>query len=415
MAGSRRLDGARSGCELGRRLILVISVLLVAACLRPMITAVGPLVGEIQDSTGLDERALGALGALPLLAFSVVSPFVAGWAVRWGVERMVLLSLLTLAVAAVTRSTGGNVGLWVGTAVIGAAIAVGNVLVPALVKKGFPSHTTLATGAYSTVMGSFAAAGAGAALPLSASLGNWRWALGAWAAMPLLVALVGILGRGGGVQPPPAPAQALRAPRLWKSPSAWQLTIFFGLQSATFYTTITWLPTIEASFGVDPHTGGLHLLIYQVIGVIGGLAVTWLMHGRIDQRWPAFLVSLPVALAMLGFVLVPKLGLLWVVIAATGSAGSLTVALSLIPLRTMSPRETAALSGMAQSLGYFLAALGPVAAGFMASLWSSWTPTLVMIACLATIQGVLSLWVGRLEPILVLSDGARSRTRRSGA
>jgi CP family cyanate transporter-like MFS transporter len=133
-----------------------------------------------------------------------------------------------------------------------------------------------------------------------------------------------------------------------------------------------------------------------------------MMHGRMDQRWPAFLVSVPVALAMLGFVLVPGLGLLWVVIAATGSAGSLTVALSLITLRTASAPEAAALSGMAQSLGYLLAALGPVAAGFMASLWSSWTPTLFMIACLASIQAAISRCVGRLEPVLVLSDGARS-------
>jgi CP family cyanate transporter-like MFS transporter len=397
MAGQRRLDHPAG--EAGRRLLLVISILLVAACLRPMITALGPLLGEIQDSTGLGEPALGALGAVPLLAFAAVSPFAAGWASRWGVERTIFLSLVSLAIATVARSTGGSVGLWLGTAVIGAAIAVGNVLVPAVMKKDFPGHTTIATGAYSTVIGSFAAAGAGAAVPLSASLGDWRWALGVWAAMPVFVAGVWLLRRGPAVPPPVAPAQPLLNSRTWTSPSAWQLTAYFGIQSAAFYTTITWLPTIEASFGVDPRTGGLHLLLYQVVGVVGGLAVTWLMHGRTDQRWPAFLVSLPVAVGMLGFAIAPDLNLLWVVIAAMGSASSLMVALSLIALRTMNPQETAAVSGMAQSLGYLLAALGPLTAGFMADLSGTWTPTLVLIASLALVQAALSFRVGRLEPV----------------
>ncbi|QTB90663.1 hypothetical protein BSD967_10235 [Bifidobacterium saguini] len=47
------------------------------------------------------------------------------------------------------RSACGTIGLWAGTLVIGCSIAVDNVLVPAIVKRDYPGHTSLATGIYS--------------------------------------------------------------------------------------------------------------------------------------------------------------------------------------------------------------------------------------------------------------------------
>ncbi|HSF27192.1 MAG TPA: MFS transporter, partial [Actinomycetes bacterium] len=118
----------------------LVAVLLVAASLRPAITSVGPVLDLIGADTGLSQTALGLLGALPLLAFAVVSPLVPGPQRRLGLERMLLFALVVLAVGTVARSLPTLPALWLGTALIGAAIAVGNVLLPSLIKRDFGGH-----------------------------------------------------------------------------------------------------------------------------------------------------------------------------------------------------------------------------------------------------------------------------------
>ena len=383
------------------RIVLeAVTVLLVAACLRPLITSVGPVLDDIGEDANASEVALGLLGSLPLIAFALVSPFAAGMARRWGAERVVFWSLLVMAAAAAGRMVDAVAAVWTMTALIGAAIAIGNVLVPAIVKHDFPGHTSLATGLYSAVMGCVAAAGAGLAVPLETALGGWRYALGVWAVLPLFVALLWRLHRSGTAVPEPEPRPVSAGRSLWLSPAAWQMTLFFGLQSATFYTMITWLPTIEMAHGRSDHVAGAHLFYYQLVGVVAGLIVTAAMHGRRDQRWPAVLVSLPVAVAAFGFAVAPELSLPWVLLAATGSASSLTVALSLIAQRTADAGQTASLSGMAQSVGYLLAAAGPIAAGLLAGRLDNWSAVLVLVGTLALAQAVIAIWAGRDAPVI---------------
>jgi CP family cyanate transporter-like MFS transporter len=174
--------------------------------------------------------------------------------------------------------------------------------------------------------------------------------------------------------------------------------VFFGLQSATFYTVVTWLPSIEHSFGVSERAAGLHLLVYQVLGSACGLAIGVLMQRRDDQRFAAVAISLPVAVAMLGFIAAPSAALLWVVIAAAGAGAALTVALALIVLRTSNSTETAALSGMAQAVGYLIGSIGPFGAGLLADS-GGWKPVLLCTAGVATFQTVLGLWAGRGSPV----------------
>lgn len=384
----------------GRHVLAVVSVLLVAACLRPAITGVGPLLGEIGADFAMSALVLGLLGAVPLLAFAVFSPLAGSVARGWGIEAALLASLVVLVLGTLLRSVGGATGLWLGTAVLGGAVAIGNVLTPALVKRDF-RKPAIATAAFAATLSGFAAVGSGVAVPLSDALGGWAAALAVTAVLPALGVLVWVV-RMRLVRTPAdaAPHQldrsAVRA--VWRSPVAWRVTLFFGLQSATFYITVTWLPTIEHVLGVSPTAAGLHLLVYQVVGSAAGFAIGFLMEGRTDQRLAAASVSVPVIVAMLGMVAAPQLVLLWVVLAAAGAGSALTVALTLVVLRSDSAAQTAALSGMAQSVGYLIAALGPVGAGAVAE-HLGWNAVLVAVALIATTQTFLSLRVGRPETI----------------
>ncbi|MBW3080022.1 MFS transporter [Bifidobacterium saguinibicoloris] len=155
-------------------------VFVVALNLRAPLTSVGPLLPWIGASEHLNATMQGLLGSLPILAFAVVSPMVHRAAERLGIKRTVLAAMAFLTIGIVIRSTCGTTGLWVGTLVIGCSIAVGNVLVPAIVKRDYPGRTSLATGIYSACMTGMAAFASAATLPLSDAIG-WRGTLGIWA------------------------------------------------------------------------------------------------------------------------------------------------------------------------------------------------------------------------------------------
>src|SRR5829696_8036464 len=143
----------------------IASVLVAAVCLRPALTAVGPVLELIGSDTGLSNTMLGLLSALPLLAFAAVSPLVSGPARRLGIERTVAAALAVLAVGAVLRLLPGLPALFAGTLAAGAGIAVGNVLIPVVVRRDNPARIPLMTGLYSATMGTAAALASGVSLP----------------------------------------------------------------------------------------------------------------------------------------------------------------------------------------------------------------------------------------------------------
>lgn len=375
------------------RALLLVTVLVVAANMRPTITSVGPLIDRIGADTGLGPAALGLLGAIPVLAFAVVSPLVAALSRRLGVERTVLIALAVLIVATVIRSLPGwNALLWVGTALIGAAIAVANVLVPAVVKADFPDRIAVATGAYSSALGVFAALASGLAIPI-ADLAGWRVALGCWAGLAV-VGFVVWATRGWHAGPATASGSPSTAP-VWSSATAWQCALFMGAQSTVFYSLITWLPTLERGIGIDAVTGGWHLFAFQVAGVVAGLAVTAALHGRGDLRIPAVAVSGGMAIGMLGLLIAPGVALLWVLVAGVASGASLVVALTFIGTRARNGEDAARLSGMVQGVGYLLAALGPIGVGLLLSATGAWQAGAVAVAAVALVQCVPAYLAGR--------------------
>lgn len=372
-------------------------MLVVAANLRPAITAVGPVLHLIGTDTDLSSAWLGLLGAVPLLTFAAVSPAVHLLSQRFGTDRAVLASLVVLVAGTVLRDVPGFTGwLWLGTAVLSGAVAVGNVLVPSIVKRDFPRDVPLMTGLYSAVLSGFAALASGLAVPL-ADVGGWRLALGVWAALSAVAAAVWALRLVGPDAPVPAMTTATPSPQasMWRSPVAWQVALFMGSQSLTFYLLITWLPTIERSHGVEEVVAGWHLFGYQMCGIVGSLAVGWAMRRTLGPRSLGVVVSVLMVAAMGGLLAAPGLVLLWDALAGLSSGAALVLSLTLIAVRARSTRDAGRLSGMVQSIGYLIAAGGPLGAGALNQLTSSWSPVVIAVAAVATIQCGLVLAAGR--------------------
>ncbi|MDN5617841.1 MAG: MFS transporter [Kocuria sp.] len=397
-----------------------IVVLLIASCLRPALTTVGPVLHLIGHDTGLGSGGLGLVGALPLLAFAILSPIVAIPAQRIGIERVVLVALAVLGLGILLRSTPGIGWLWVGTLLIGVGIATGNVLVPVIVKRDFSKHVSLMTGLYTAVLSVGAATASGITAPLSHTLpGSWRSALALWAAVPIVSAVWWFFltrstrrreyERSGSFTkamtgsmptiPSPAEPNASRKVSLLKSPLAWQVTIFMGLQSLIFYTAANWLPTVEASVGMDPATGGFHLFLLQLLGILGNLSVSFLAERRASQSWLAMIMAGFLIVALGGALVLPQAAALWAAFIGIGCGGSFSLSLAMIGLRTMSSAQTMKLSGMSQCLGYLMAALGPLLAGWFADVLGGWVMVIVILLVLMVVHLVAGALAGRNRKI----------------
>lgn len=376
-----------------RRWLLVWGLLVVAANLRAALTAVGPVLDQVQADLGLPTAAMGLLTTVPLLMFGVVSPFVPRLAARWGAERLLGGALLVLALGIATRSVPTWPGVFGGTALIGIGIAVGNVLLPSLIKRHFPDRVGLLTAAYATVMGGVAAVAAGLAVPISGPAGDgWRTALGWW----LLPALAAVALWAPQTRVGAAAGVAREGHRLpWRSPLAWAVTVFFGLQSLGFYVLINWLPRVVRDQGVDAAGSGWLMSVFQVVALISSLLMPVALRYVRDQRLLGLAGSGVLLIGYLGLLAVPGLPLLWSIVLGLGGGACLVLALALLSLRAGDPTAAGSLAAMAQSVGYLVAAAGPMLFGWLHTLSSEWRIPILLLCAGATAQVIAGVLAGR--------------------
>ena len=365
-----------------RSFLFVLGILLLAANLRPALTGVAPLIGEIRADTGISNGAAGLLTTLPLLAFALLSPVAPRVARRFGLEGVLLASLLVLAAGILLRWVGSVAALFLGTAILGSAIAFGNVLLPGLVKREFPAKAGLMTSVYSTSLGISAALAAGVSVPLTRLDGiGWRGALAVWA-LPALLACIAWLPQLGR-KDLPARQSGPDAPRirdLWRSPLAWQVTLFMGLQSLAYYVTLTWLPEILQEGGMGAARAGWMLGLSQAVAIVTMFLAPVIADRRASQRGVVVVAVGISGVGALGLLVAGSTAsTLWVVLLGLGQGASFSLALTFFALRSPDPGHAAALSGMAQSVGYLLSAGGPFLFGVLRDATGAWKIPLALL------------------------------------
>lgn len=382
-----------------RTSLLIIGILLIAATLRVTFTGVAPLLDTIRADYGLTTAQTGLLTTLPLLAFGLISPLAAGIARRIGIERSLFAALLLMCSGIALRSLPSPALLFIGTAAIGCGIALGNVLLPGLIKRDFSGHVARMTGAYSLTMGGAAALGSALVVPLALSGAGWHGALLALMVFPLL-ALVAWLPqwRHSGAAPLTG-ARSLQDKGLWRSALAWQVTLFLGINSLVYYVIIGWLPAILISRGYnDAQAGSLHGLL-QLATAAPGLLIPLILPALRDQRGIAILVALMCAVGAVGYWLLPEQAVLWTMIFGFGSGATMILGLTFIGLRAGSAHQAAAISGMAQSVGYLLAACGPPLMGKMHDASGDWHIPLAAVAVISLLMAIFGGLAGRDQQI----------------
>lgn len=406
MRTTPRATGAQHAPRRFEFVLLVVAVCLVAANMRPTITAVGPLLEQIGADTGTSLATLGWLTSIPLIAWAVFSPFARALSVRFGTGPVVLWSLVLLLVATGIRSLPGVSGLWVGTALIGIGLAILNVLMPAITKRDFPTRVALMTGVYSALLGLFGAFSSGVAVPLT-QLGDassgWRLSLliSGGILLPIAIIAWGVTMRRRIPEAPRAESTGTRRGGIWSDPTAWLVALYMGFQASTFYIVVTWLAKISTSYGHSEVAAGNDVMVYQIASLAGSLGLPLVLRRRAERFVPFLLPALGI-IGALGLMLAPGALTVWAVILGVFSGASLAMALTLMAHRARDHDTSAALSGMAQSVGYVIAAIGPVLFGWLHASVGGWTASLGVLLAAMVVQAGVGVFVGRerfvLEP-----------------
>jgi CP family cyanate transporter-like MFS transporter len=329
------------------QLVLLIGILLIAANLRAPFTGLPPLLGLIRADLDLSTTAASALTTLPLLAFALVAPFSAMFAREYGLERTLVSALAVIALGIVLRSAGVLWCLYIGTGLIGMGIAVGNVLLPSLVKRDFPDNIAVLTGAYALAMGVAAAVCSTAVIPVVHAWG-WRGALTTFLVLPLAAMAAWIAQVSAHTQPAAGTATPLHGGKIWHSALAWQVTLFFGLNATIYYVAIGWLPTILIDSGLSPERAGSLHGVLQLATAVPGLLIGPVLRRLRDQRLLAAASATLSGISLLGLLVAPQLAFVWSVLFGMGTGAGMILGLTFIGLQAGNAHQAGTLSGMFQ-------------------------------------------------------------------
>lgn len=357
-------------------ILLIIGIVFISTTLRAPLTAVGPIISYIRDGLDISNVLAGFITTIPLLAFAIVSPFVPKIARRLGMEMTLFLAILLLAIGIIIRSLGTPLLLLLGTALIGVAIAFGNVLLPSFIKLKFPLQLGLMTGVFTVSMNLSAGIGAGISYPIADGTSyGWQGALGFWAILAIIACIIWLpqVKKKQEIDVVPSSTNVEKAKSILKSPLTWTITLCMGLQSLIFYTTAAWIPEILQTQGMEAEKSGWMLSIMQ----FAQLPMTFLipiLAGRFkDQRILVLVFTIFYLIGFTGLLYGDiSLTLLWMVALGLGGGASFGLVMMFFSLRSRTPMEAADLSGVAQSFGYLLAAVGPVFFGFIHDATGSW-------------------------------------------
>jgi CP family cyanate transporter-like MFS transporter len=373
----------------------LIVLILIAGCIRAPLTSLSPQINQIREDLGISVSLFGFLTSIPVICFAIAAPLpYTKLFRRISNELLIVLSLFILGFATISRSIGNSTNVFIATIILGIAIAILNVVTPAIVRRDYPTKITVIMPIYSATLALVASVAAGFSIPISRFFhDSWRIGIGIWALLPLITGLLWIPVLRKAKPQPNSPVSHWKT--LLRSKSAWMVTLYMGLQSTLFYAQIAWLPKMLMDQGYSEVRAGALLGFTTFSGFIFTFALPLLFGRGSNQKNSILLTAIP---GIFGFAGLQYLNTGWtipslVLVSATHAA--LPVALGLIAMKSPTPEQTGHLSAMAQGIGYGLTAIFPVGFGLLYQATNSWSIVINILIGICVIQAVIGLRANR--------------------
>ena len=383
-------------------LFFVLGIVLIGTVLRSPFTALPTILGDIAQGLGVEVSSLGILTSLPLLLFALFSAFASRLAQKIGLEHLFTYCLLLLTIGSVIRIFNLPL-LYLGTLIVGASIAIFNVLLPSMIQANQPQKISLLTTLYVTAMGISTAIASYLSVPITQA-SSWKGLILILSFLCLITLLVWLPNHRHnhyleGQQEKKSKENTL------KSKSVWAIIVFGGLQSLLFYTSMTWLPTMAISAGLSNSDAALLASIFSLISIPFSMTIPSLTTRLSDGHRQIMLAIISIA-GMIGIsmLLYPSNNFLYWLAAhlliGTACSALFPYLMVCFSLKTSSPEKTAQLSGLAQTGGYILAAFGPTLFGYSFDLFQSWIPAVLALLAIDIIMTISLFMVDRANKIL---------------
>lgn len=372
------------------RLLIILGIIFISFNLRAPITAVGSVVKLIKAEYLLSSGMAGFITTVPLLAFAIVSPFVSNVSKKIAYGKTMGIGLVLIMIGELIRSYTNNIGLFIGTIFIGVGIAIGNVLIPSIIKQKFKDKVGTMTSIYTSSMCIFAAVGAGVSIPIAEGLGlGWKNSLASWFILTVITFIIWLpqlkVKNTEDVKiKKDEKVEEVKSISIWKSKTAWWVTLFMGTQSLLFYSLVAWLPTIIMSKKMSDTFAGTMALTFQLVAIPATLVIPMLCDKFKNQRVLVFVSEAIYLLGMILFLIGNTEGIMLVsvILLSLGMGGSISLSIAFISLRSPNGARAAELSGMSQSAGYLFAAVGPILMGIIYDIQKSWNLPIILFGIL---------------------------------
>lgn len=380
----------------------LLSMMLIAANLRLPITIIPPLLSTIEKNLGIPKSLAGLITSIPLITFAILSPFIVKVAKKFGNELTIFVFFIILIIGSYLRIIPSVWTLMFGTFLAGIGIDSGNVLVPALIKDRLPNQIPLGTSLYTMSMLLVGAIGTALSGILITKI-NLQSTLALLSAIAVIALIFWIPNLKYNQRESYKSSKTPKYHSVWNQSLGWLITAFFGFQSLVYYSLITWLPSVLETHGISTISASNLLTVLQLSGLPCSFVVPYLSTKKSGMKALLSMLFLGYAIAPLGYLLsTNNIVFLTTITVLTGFGSGLAFNMAVVFFteKTTNPYQTAEVSGMAQSAGYLLAAIGPVMFGFLENITSSWNIVIILLAFMSILLTLSGTFISRHKPIV---------------